>query len=86
MKIYTVLCITRDLDAPQLIVSNYTSLKQALQRFQTYQDEDKDEGYTISNQEIGDYEALNTVKQHFTALDPDTEEKIEEVFLIETEE
>ena len=85
MKIYTVLCISRNLDNPQVVVSNYVDLDDAKQRFDDYEEEDK-AVFKIVPEDVGDFEALNTVLGHFTALDPNTEEKIEEVFLIETEE
>ena len=85
MKIYTVLCISRDLDNPQVVVSNFINLDDAKQQFDYYEDEDR-AAFKIVAEDVGDFEALNTVLGHFTALDQNTEEKIEEVFLIETEE
>lgn len=85
MKIYTVLCIVRDLDTPQVVVSNFADLDDARQKFDDYEEADQ-AVFKIVPEDVGDFEALNTVLGHFTALDPNTEEKIEEVFLIETEE
>ena len=85
MKVYTVLCITRDLDNPQIIVSNYVKLEHAEKHFAAYKEEDG-EKYRLVSQDLGDFEALNDVIDHFTALDEITEEKVEEVFLIKTEE
>lgn len=85
MRIYTVLCIVRDLDAPQVVVSNFADLDDARQKFDDYEEADQ-AVFKIVPEDVGDFEALNTVLGHFTALDPNTEEKIEEVFLIETEE
>lgn len=85
MRIYTVLCIVEDVDAPQVVVSNFVDLDDAKQKFDDYEEADK-AVFKIVPEDFGDFEALNTVLGHFTALDPETEEKIEEVFLIETEE
>ena len=85
MRIYTVLCISRSLDNPQVVVSNYVDLDDAKEQFDDYEEEDK-AIYKIVSEDVGDFEALNNVLGHFTALDQNTEEKVEEIFLIETEE
>lgn len=85
MKIYTVLCISHELETPQVVVSNFVDLNKAQDKFDDYKTAD-DEFYTIKDKDVGDVEALNTVLDHFTALLVDSEEKVEEVFLIETEE
>ena len=85
MKVFTVLCISHNIVNPQVVVSNYTDKNKAINKYNEYLEEDT-ENYAITKERVDDFEALNTVLEHFSAFVGETNEPVEEVFLIETEE
>ncbi len=85
MIVYTVLCISHDLERQEIVVSNYSTLKAAEGHYKEYLEEDLEE-YRIVDESHEDYIPLNDVIKHFTAVTVETNEAVEEVFLIKTEE
>ncbi len=85
MRVFTVLCIGHNIVNPQVVVSNYTDKNKAINKYNSYLEEDK-EIYAVTNERVDDFEALNRVLEHFSAFVGETNEPVEEVFLIETED
>ena len=85
MKVFTVLCIGHNIVNPQVVVSNYTDKNKAIAKYNSYLEEDT-EIYAITKERVDDFEALNIVLDHFSAFVGETNEPVEEVFLIQTAE